>query len=70
MAPPGGSCAGGFTRNQMQAAGLTTDLVGRQCAGEAHLGERVVRLGAMARGSGMTHPDMATMLAFITCDAG
>ena len=49
---------------------LTTDLVSKQCAVEARLGDRVVRLGGMAKGSGMIHPDMATMLAFVTCDAG
>ena len=49
---------------------LTTDLVSKQYAVEARLGERVVRLGGMAKGSGMIHPDMATMLAFVTCDAG
>lgn len=49
---------------------LTTDLVSKQCAMEARLGDRVVRLGGMAKGSGMIHPDMATMLAFVTCDAG
>ena len=49
---------------------LTTDLVSKQYALEARLGEQVVRLGGMAKGSGMIHPDMATMLAFITCDAG
>ena len=49
---------------------LTTDLVSKQYAVEAQLGDRRVRLGGMAKGSGMIHPDMATMLAFITCDAG
>ena len=49
---------------------LTTDLVSKQCAVEARLGDRLVRLGGMAKGSGMIHPDMATMLAFVTCDAG
>ena len=49
---------------------LTTDLVSKQYALEACLGEQVVRLGGMAKGSGMIHPDMATMLAFVTCDAG
>ena len=49
---------------------LTTDLVSKQYALEARLGDRVVRLGGMAKGSGMIHPDMATMLAFVTCDAG
>ncbi|MYG64010.1 MAG: bifunctional glutamate N-acetyltransferase/amino-acid acetyltransferase ArgJ [Synechococcus sp. SB0669_bin_7] len=49
---------------------LTTDLVSKQYALETQIGNRMVRLGGMAKGSGMIHPDMATMLAFITCDAG
>ena len=49
---------------------LTTDLVSKHYALEAQIGERRVRLGGMAKGSGMIHPDMATMLAFVTCDAG
>ena len=49
---------------------LTTDLVSKQYALEAQIGGRLVRLGGMAKGSGMIHPDMATMLAFLTCDAG
>ena len=51
------------------AAILTTDLVDKQIALEAQLGDRTVRIGGMAKGSGMIHPDMATMLAFLTCDA-
>ena len=49
---------------------LTTDLVDKQIALEAHLGGRRVRIGGMAKGSGMIHPDMATMLGYLTCDAG
>ena len=49
---------------------LTTDLVDKQVALEAELGGRRVRIGGMAKGSGMIHPDMATMLAFFSCDAG
>ena len=52
------------------AAILTTDLVDKQIALEAQLGDRTVRIGGMAKGSGMIHPDMATMLAFLTCDVG
>jgi glutamate N-acetyltransferase/amino-acid N-acetyltransferase len=48
---------------------LTTDLIDKQIAIEAQLGERTVRLGGMAKGSGMIHPAMATMLAFVSCDA-
>ncbi len=49
---------------------LTTDLVDKQIALAADLGGRQVRIGGMAKGSGMIHPNMATMLGFLTCDAG
>ncbi|WP_254956247.1 bifunctional glutamate N-acetyltransferase/amino-acid acetyltransferase ArgJ [Cyanobium sp. Cruz CV11-17] len=49
---------------------LTTDLVAKEIALEAHLGGRRVRIGGMAKGSGMIHPAMATMLGYLSCDAG
>ncbi len=49
---------------------LTTDLQVKQIAYEATLGDRQVRIGGMAKGSGMIHPSMATMLSYITCDVG
>ena len=49
---------------------LTTDLVDKQVALELELEGRRVRIGGMAKGSGMIHPDMATMLGFFSCDAG
>ena len=49
---------------------LTTDLVSKQVALEAKLGGRRVRIGGIAKGSGMIHPHMATMLGFFSCDAG
>jgi glutamate N-acetyltransferase/amino-acid N-acetyltransferase len=49
---------------------LTTDLVDKQIALEADLGGRRVRIGGMAKGSGMIHPAMATMLGYLSCDAG
>jgi glutamate N-acetyltransferase / amino-acid N-acetyltransferase len=49
---------------------LTTDLVEKQIALEAVLDGRSVRIGGMAKGSGMIHPAMATMLGYLTCDAG
>ena len=52
------------------AAILTTDLVAKQIAVESKIDGRTVRIGGMAKGSGMIHPDMATMLGFLTCDAG
>jgi len=56
--------------NDAAQAILTTDLVDKQIALEASLGGRRVRIGGMAKGSGMIHPNMATMLAFLSCDAG
>jgi glutamate N-acetyltransferase/amino-acid N-acetyltransferase len=52
------------------AAILTTDLVDKQIALAADLGGRTVRIGGMAKGSGMIHPSMATLLAYLSCDAG
>ena len=49
---------------------LTTDLIDKQIAMEADLGGRRVRIGGMAKGSGMIHPNMATMLGYLSCDAG
>ncbi len=48
---------------------LTTDLAPKVLAAELDLPEGRVRLGVMAKGSGMIHPNMATMLAFVTTDA-
>lgn len=48
---------------------ITTDLVPKTIALETMLHDRPVRIGGIAKGSGMIHPNMATMLSFITCDA-
>ncbi|MEM9381627.1 MAG: bifunctional glutamate N-acetyltransferase/amino-acid acetyltransferase ArgJ [Planctomycetota bacterium] len=54
---------------------LTTDTVRKTCAVVVELpahdgaGPRRVRVGGMAKGSGMIHPNMATMLAFVATDA-
>ena len=48
---------------------MTTDTVDKQVAVEFELGGKVCRMGGMAKGSGMIHPNMATMLVFITTDA-
>jgi glutamate N-acetyltransferase/amino-acid N-acetyltransferase len=48
---------------------VTTDLVTKSIALETMFGDRPVRIGGIAKGSGMIHPNMATMLAFVTCDA-
>jgi glutamate N-acetyltransferase / amino-acid N-acetyltransferase len=48
---------------------VTTDLVTKSIALELMLDGRPVRIGGICKGSGMIHPNMATMLAFVTCDA-
>ena len=48
---------------------ITTDLVTKSLALETILDGRPVRIGGIAKGSGMIHPNMATLLAFVTCDA-
>lgn len=48
---------------------ITTDLVTKSIALETMIEGRPVRIGGIAKGSGMIHPNMATMLSFVTCDA-
>lgn len=47
----------------------TTDLVSKSVALETQIGGRTVKIGGMAKGSGMIHPNMATLLSVITSDA-
>lgn len=47
---------------------MTTDLVSKQCAIRFEIDGKTITIGGMAKGSGMIHPDMATMLAVITTD--
>jgi glutamate N-acetyltransferase / amino-acid N-acetyltransferase len=48
---------------------LTTDTVPKMAELELELAGKMVRLGGMCKGSGMIHPNMATMLAYVTTDA-
>ncbi len=48
---------------------MTTDLVTKECAVEINLDGKQVIIGGCCKGSGMIHPNMATMLAFVTTDA-
>ena len=48
---------------------MTTDTVKKEVAVEFVLDGKVCRMGGIAKGSGMIHPNMATMLVFITTDA-
>lgn len=47
---------------------MTTDTIPKEVAVEFTCGGKVCRIGGIAKGSGMIHPNMATMLVFITCD--
>ncbi len=47
---------------------MTTDTFKKEIAVELEIGGKPVRIGGMAKGSGMIHPNMATMLAFVTTD--
>lgn len=47
---------------------MTTDLVSKEISVEIKLGKNIVKIGAMAKGSGMIHPNMATMISTITTD--
>lgn len=48
---------------------MTTDTMAKNIAVEFMLGGKTCRIGAIAKGSGMIHPNMATMLCFVTTDA-
>lgn len=48
---------------------MTTDTCEKELAVQIEVGGKIVTIGGMAKGSGMIHPNMCTMLAFITTDA-
>ena len=61
----------GLSRDGGDAAAegiMTTDTVKKEIAVEFTLGGKTCRIGGIAKGSGMIHPNMATMLVFITSD--
>lgn len=55
--------------DQAAKAIITTDRVPKTIALETMFGDRPVRVGGIAKGAGMIHPNMATLLGFVTCDA-
>ncbi|GKV05779.1 hypothetical protein SLEP1_g17748 [Rubroshorea leprosula] len=55
--------------NSAAVAITTTDLVSKSVAIESQVGETNIRVGGMAKGSGMIHPNMATLLGVLTTDA-
>ena len=48
---------------------LTTDTHKKEAAVQLEIGGKTVTIGAMAKGSGMIHPNMCTMLSFLVTDA-
>lgn len=48
---------------------MTTDTVHKEIAVQVELGGKTVTIGGMCKGSGMIHPNMCTMLGFVTTDA-
>ena len=54
---------------QAAKAIMTTDTISKEIAYQAKIGRHVITIGGMAKGSGMIHPNMATMLAYLTSDA-
>ncbi len=56
--------------SELAAEGImTTDLAKKEIAVEFEIGGKICHIGGIAKGSGMIHPNMATMLVFITTDA-
>ncbi len=55
--------------NAAAKAIMTTDTCEKEIALEIEIGGKTVTIGGMAKGSGMIHPNMCTMLSFITTDA-
>ena len=62
---------GSSRRNALLSAEaiMTTDTVPKEYAVAVEIGGQTVTIGGMCKGSGMIHPDMCTMLCFITTDA-
>ena len=48
---------------------MTTDTISKQAAAQIEVGGVTVTIGGMSKGSGMIHPNMCTMLGFVTTDA-
>ena len=55
--------------HQASLASMTTDTHEKEVAVEIELGGKTVTIGGMCKGSGMIHPNMCTMLSFVTTDA-
>ena len=65
------ACAAALSKDGSDAAAnaiMTTDTVKKELAVTCSIGGKTVTIGAIAKGSGMIHPNMGTMLCFITTD--
>ena len=65
------SLGSGLSKDGNNAAAegiMTTDTIQKEIAVEFEIGGTVCTIGGIAKGSGMIHPNMATMLVFITPD--
>ena len=47
---------------------MTTDTIAKEAAAEVEIGGKTVKVGGISKGSGMIHPNMATMLCFVATD--
>ena len=54
--------------NGAATAIMTTDTIAKEAAAEVEIGGKTVHIGGISKGSGMIHPNMATMLCFVTTD--
>ena len=61
--------SGAVAANAAAKAIMTTDTMEKEVAVTVEIGGKTVTIGGMAKGSGMIHPNMCTMLAFLTTDA-
>lgn len=62
-------CAGLASGEEASKAIMTTDTVNKQAAATFELDGKTITVGGMCKGSGMIHPNMCTMLSFVTTDA-
>ena len=63
------AAAGGLGNAGFAEAILTTDTREKEAVARVEIGRKTVTVGGTAKGSGMIHPNMGTMLAFLTTDA-
>jgi glutamate N-acetyltransferase/amino-acid N-acetyltransferase len=69
LAAAGTLSSGTEAGHRAEAAIMTTDLVPKETCVAFEAGGRTILLAGMAKGSGMIHPDMATMISVVTTDA-